>query len=271
MGSGSVLEVATPQSEILQALESLGWTLSANAFRGGKYVAKATNKNSGQSIEREADSPEMALVAVYNHARQSTDLRMRISAWKENWYSQLHEIAQAYAGLDPYDDAAVEYWQALAHENAQHAEEIQRQIRVEFVPEYEPYESPLAMAEDVHKKQHLMVSVADTGHPLWAEQDVINFRLCHDVLGICQSGGGWTWTGANKAAAHHLPLVSPEAQEALFVEVIGRTAYDTVYKGLGARKVGLMSEFLRPIQDQEGTQVHVPRAQTLEQTQEVLR
>lgn len=251
------LEVATPQSELLASLEGLGWELQSIRFAGGEYVAKASNPQTGQEIDRSGDSPEIALAAVYNHAIRATEVRQRMAAWQGNWYSQLHQIAKDYADLTPYESGAIDFWKQLAQENKVHAVAIGAQITVEYTNHPQPYESPRDMWEDVHHKGKLEVSTVELEHPVWTDDEVIAFRVCHDVLGICQAGGGWSWPGANRACQHHMPLLSPEAQEALFVEVIGRTAYETVYRGIGPRKVAVMSEYLRPLQEDEGIHVHV--------------
>lgn len=175
-----------------------------------------------------------------------------MASWSGNWYHQLHPIAKAYADLPAYKKNALENWRAFAQENKVYAAAIATQIKIELSNHMQPYDSPKEMQFEVHHKQKLQVSTVETNHPVWTKEDVINFRVVHDVLGICGSGGGWSWPGANRAVMNQMPYHSPEAQEALFVEVIARTAYETVYRGLGGPKVGLMSEFLAPIQKAEG-------------------
>lgn len=255
-------ELVTPQSEIMARLDSLGWQVGKISYSGGYYIAKAKNAKTGHNIERKADTAEMALVAVYNYAQATAQTRRRaISAWQKNWYSDLHDIAKAYADLPPFNSTATEAWGALAKENSVHYQFIANQIDVQFVGDYQPYESPREMADDVHQKQKLLVSTADLNHPLWTDTQVLENRACHDVLGICSSGGGWSWTGANRAAMNHLPLLGELAQSALFVEVIGRTAYQTVYRGLGSEKVGLLDEFLDSVRAGEGVHVVAPKAE----------
>ena len=93
---------------------------------------------------------------------------------------------------------------------------------------------------------------------MWSIEDNVNFRIVHDILGHCQSGGDFGWSGELKACGAHFPLLSPLAREALFTECIGQTAYNKTYHGFGPQKVGLMSEFLHPVQEKEGEHVWVP-------------
>jgi hypothetical protein len=51
--------------------------------------------------------------------------------------------------------------------------------------------------------------------------------------------------------AAHLPLLSENAQKALFSECIGQTAYGAYYKGFGPQKVVHFPQFIEPVQQRE--------------------
>ena len=257
------MDVLTPQAELNESLKALGWTLKSVRFSAGTYVAKATNTTTGQDVERNGTTPEMAVAAVYSFAQRANSIRTyahtKLAAWNDqHWIDKHNEIGAAYSKLPPYDAKAAEAWQALAAESKVQADAIRQQIRVEVVDEPEPYASAQEMQDDIHLHQRLKVSRATNGHPVWPVEDLINYRIVHDVLGHAQSGGDWSWNGENKAAAAHMPLVSPLAREALFSEIIGNAAYKKVHHGHGPHKIGFLSEFLQPAQAKEGEHVFVP-------------
>jgi hypothetical protein len=256
------MDVATPQAELFDQLARLGWTLNKVDFKNGAYVARGTGPGKDKA-ERIGRTPEMAMANLINFAARSNEIRRfaarrLVSAWSSDWLSQSDEIAQAYANMPDFDEKAVPAWRALAAESKIQAEAIRRQVEVEIVDDPEPYDSVKEMCEDVHKNRHFAVSRANSEHPIWTEDDNINFRIVHDVLGHCQSGGTFSWVGENQACSAHMPLVSPLAREALFVESIAQTAYFKHYKGFGNQKVGLLNEFLHPVQEQEGEHIPVP-------------
>ena len=256
------MQVATPQSEIYAKLLNLGWTLGKIDRKGDVYVAKASSEITGQDIERAGKTPEMALAAVYRYAVQATKVRrlasLRVAAWSSDWLSEKDEIAKAYAQLPAYDDKAAAAWKALAAESKIQADAIRQQITVEVSDDPEPYMTAQEMCEDVHKNKHFVVSRANSEHPIWSVEDNVNFRIVHDVLGHCQSGGDFSWRGENLACGAHFPLVSPLAREALFTECIAQTAYRSAFKGFGPQKIGLLTQFLAPVQDKHGEHVFVP-------------
>lgn len=257
------MNVATPQSELYEKLALLGWELGKVEFKNGVYVAKASNPTTSQSIDRAGKTPENAIAAVYQYAVRAGQVRRyaalkKLGAWGNHFVDRVDDIGQAYSKLPAFDPKAVPAWKALAAESKIQADAIRRQIKVEVVDDPEPYPNAQAMCEDVHKNKHFYVSRANSEHPLWSQEDNINFRIVHDVLGHCQSGGDFTWHGENLACGTHFPLVSPLAREALMTECLGQTGYANVYHGFGPQKVGFMSEFLHPAQAKEGEQVWVP-------------
>lgn len=258
------MQVATPQSELYEKLLGLGWTLSKIDFKNGVYVAKANNETTGQEIDRAGKTPEMAVASVFQYAQRAYEVRRRasvrqvVTAWTDDFLNDKEEIAKAYSAMPPFDEKAVPAWKALAAESKVQADMIRSQITVEVVDDPEPYRSAAEMCEDVHKNKHFAVSRANTSHPVWSEEDNVNFRIVHDVIGHCQSGGDFSWRGENLACGVHFPIISPLAREACFTECIGQTAYRSFYRGFGPQKVGFLSQFLHPVQERQGEHVWVP-------------
>lgn len=256
------MDVATPQREIHSRLAEIGWTAKQVDLRNGVYVAKGVGP-AGQKIERTGHTPEMALANLLHFAVRSNDVRrltasLKQAAWKGDWLDQSEAIAKAYREMPVHDEKAVAAWKALAAESKVQADAIRNQISVEVVDDPEPYADAKEMCEDIHKNRQFKVSRANSDHPVWTEDDNVNFRIVHDVIGHCQSGGNFSWVGTNLAVAHHMPLLTPLAREALFTEAIGQAAYFKHFKGFGQKKVGLLNQFFHPVQDAEGEHVFVP-------------
>lgn len=253
---------ANSQIDLSQQLSELGWQLSKIEYKNGQYVAKGIGPGD-QSIERTGKSPEMAVSALIGFASRSNEIRqfaaqIKMAAWQADWLAMKDEVAQAFNEMPAYDVKAVPAWRALAAEAKIQADAIRRQLSVEVIDGPDPYYSVQALCNDVHQSRHLTVTRDDTSHPVWTPDDVINFRIVHDVIGYCQSGGDWTWPGENKAVAQMMPLLSALAREALFTEVIGRTAYDNTFKGRSVHKIGLLNDYFHPAQEAEGEHVFVP-------------
>lgn len=256
------MKPASPQIDLSQQLSELGWQLNKIEFKNGQYVAKGVGPGE-QNIERTGKSPEMALAALIGFASRSNQIRqfaaqLKTSAWQTDWLTMKDEIAQAYQEMPAYDMKAVPAWRALGAESKIQADAIRRQISVEVIDGPDPYYSVQNLCADVHNNRHLTVTRDDAAHPIWTTDDMMNFRIVHDVIGYCQSGGDWTWAGENKAVAQMMPLLSALAREALFTEVIGRTAYDNTFRGRSPHKIGLLNDYLHPAQEAEGEHVFVP-------------
>jgi len=255
--------LTTPQNDIYRRLQALGWELKRIEFKGGQYVAKGSNDEAGLEVERTGKTPEQALLGVFTYAQRAAEIRRfaalrKLGAWQADFTSQKEDIARAYRALPAFDATAIDAWTSLAAESKAQADAVRKQIDVTYLDDPEPYESAREMSDDVKLKQKLTVSRFGLDHPLWTPEQVLDFRTVHDAVGHVQSGGDFTWRGENLAFSTHAPLVSPLAQEALFVEVLGRAAYLDNFRGVGPHKVALMSEFLRPAQAAEGHHVGVP-------------
>lgn len=248
-----------------------GWSVKKVKFdkKEDHYVATAKN-DFGEEIEKTGPDEQMAVrnlvLAIERKNHMRTAAMERIGMWKADWSDQLQPIAEAYAKAPVYDPKAAAAYKALADDSMRRAEVLRNQLHVEEVNNPEPYPHAQAMADDIHKRQHFLVSTANSEHPLWTPEQNTAFRIVHDVLGHGVSGGDFGWEGENKACAAHFPLLSAEAQKALFSECIAQTAYGAHYRHFGPQKVALFPQFYEPAQKAEG--VH-PNFQGIHPSQSV--
>jgi hypothetical protein len=248
-----------------------GWSVKKVKFdkKEDCYVASAKNPH-GDEIEKTGPDEGMAvrnlLLAIERKNHMRSAAMERIGMWKADWSNQLQPIAEAYAKAPVYDPKAAAAFKALADDSTRRAEVLRNQLHIEETNDPEPYPNAQAQADDIHKRQHYTVSTANSDHPLWTPEQNVNFRIVHDVLGHGVSGGDFGWEGENKACAAHFPLLSAEAQKALFSECIGQTAYAAHYRHFGPQKMALFPQFYEPAQKAEG--VH-PNFQGIHPSQSV--
>ena len=152
-------------------------------------------------------------------------------------------IGHAYNQANIVDANALDAWQTLADECMDWADYLRTQLDVEVVDRQEPYIQAREMFHDIRVDGHLYISRANCVHPHWTDKENIAFRIVHDVLGHFMSRGAFTWKGEVKAYTRQATYHSPQAQRALFTEVIGQTA---AYKVGGNRtqKCTLLTEVL---------------------------
>lgn len=255
------MKVITPQSEIIQKLAEYGWAVKKIDFKQGQYFATGESETTGQEFEGKGVTPEAAAAQLLMYASRASQLRSmaKTGAWTSpDWHGQKHDIAKAYKDLPVYDQKAVPAWQTLAAESKAQANAIRNQISLDYTDDPDPYDSHEELADDLHQKKHLNLSRANLEHPIWTPDQHLDFRLVHNVLGHAPHRNPYSWGGEVQAALAHMPHLSPLAREALFTEVLGKKAYNDVYHGQGPQKVGLMSEYLHPVQQNEGEHVFVP-------------
>ena len=249
--------VTIPIRELINEIEARGWEANVQ-LQGGEYVASGKNGH-GESLEGTGPTDATAAGNLLNKIMRRETIRQpfaKLALWDTTFSGQMAEIAAAYAKAPVYDPKAAPAWKALADDSMRRAEVIKQQIEVEVVPDPEPYDTPQEMCQDVHQNKHFLVSSANCQHPLWSVEQNIAFRIVHDVMGHCVSGGDFGWEGENRACAAHFPLLDPLAQKALFTECIGQTAAAAYFRSFMAQKVAFLDEFLDDAQAQENDPNH---------------
>ena len=248
--------ITTPVLELYTEIGKRGWSVSKTGIKNGSFFCQAKSPN-GESIEKVGPDENTAaghvLLAIM---RQETMRHTKSASWSQDWKDELPQIAQSYAKAPAYEPKAAAAWKELADDMVSRSDAISDQIDVEYVDDPVPYKDINEMCDDVRNKRHISISRANAEHPVWNRKQVLAYRLCRDVLGHCQAGGDYGWLGENRATAAMMPLLSPNAQKALFTESIGQAAYNNYYKGLGAQKITLLDDHVEPLQDSENDTTH---------------
>lgn len=243
--------------DLYSQISAAGWSVKKVKYdaKKGLFTAQATSSH-GESIEKTGDKDTTAvanlLVAVTRKNNMRTAAQQKVSMWSYTFTDQLKEIAEAYVKAAVYDPKAAMAFKELADDSTHRALTLSKHLEIAVVNDPEPYTEAQKMADDVHKRRRLQVSRANTEHPLWTPEQVISFRICFDVLGYAVAGAEWDWKGDNMAFAAYAPLLSATAQEALFAEVIGQSAYANRYRAYGPQKVAVFPAFMKPAQEAEG-------------------
>lgn len=240
-----------PVKDLLDSIHSLGWTVDKVDLKGDEYRASAKN-DKGDKLEAIGPTDNAALGhLLMNITRHdASEHRAKISKWERTWDDQIEVVAQAYAEAPVYDPKAVSAWKELSDDSKRRAEAIAKEIEIEMVVDPAPYRSIDEMIADVRDKSKIKISTASTEHPLWSSEEVLNFRLVHNVIGHCTAGGDWGWRGENLATAAHMSVLDPIAQKALFTETIGRSAF-TSYYGVSVQKIAILDELIEDAQEKE--------------------
>lgn len=245
--------VTTPLADLYNEIHMRHWQVTSLKVKDGMYEASAKNPH-GDAVSKHGRDEKTALAALLLHIVRKEHIRQ--GAWNKHWGDQLEEIAQAYAKAPSFEPKAAMGWKELADDCVARAEHLKKQINVEITDDPVPYHSPQELFEDVTKHQHLLVSRAGAEHPVWTPEQVIAFRITHDILGHAAAGGDFGWTGENLATAAHMPYLSPNAQRALFTETVGQKAYNHFYHGYGHPKIVFLNDHLEDIQKEQNPDGH---------------
>jgi len=256
------MEVAHDYTELTARLNAAGWQLISLKEKGAGFVATGQGAD-GDKADRLGSTPKMALANLVMFAERRGRMRTYRSSWGTDWLDHHEQIADAYRKLPLFDHKAVPAWRALADESRAQADEIRRQIQVipitkhnadqYGVDAHSPYTSPEELRKDVRDRKRLLVSTENVDHPVWSPQDVVNFRVTHNVLGVGQSNTpDYSWRGSNMAFQSHAPFLSPEARKALFSEIIGQGAHHEHFRSFSPPRVAVMSDWLAPAEAAEG-------------------
>lgn len=252
------LGITYASQSLRNQIEATGWTIKHIKFESkrDKYEAVAVGPR-GDECRQYGTTERLALsnllLAV---TRRTSSVWPKLSRWRTTFSDQMAEIAQAYAKAPLYDAKASASFMALAKDCERRAEALGAHLQIQVVNEPEPYAKPEQMIDDIKKRRKLVVSRAGADHPLWSVDQVVAYRICHDVLGYAAADSGWDWYGENEAFAAHVSLVPAEAQKALFTESIASTAYAAYYKAYGPLKICVFPQFMDKAQEAETGKAH---------------
>lgn len=255
--SSAFIGITTPPRELYDEIHQRGWEVTKVDVNGdGLYEATARNPY-GETIAKVGPDLQTALGHVLvGLMRQETMRYPRTAAWTATWENERPQIAEAYAEAPTYDPKAAGAWKELGEDSQRRAEAIANQIRVDFTHDPYPYKNVNEMQDDIRNKQHVTISKANLSHPLWSSDQALAYRLVHDVLGHAAVGGDWGWHGENGATSAHMPLLSPNAQKALFTEAIGQAAHNSYYQQIAPQKITFLDDYLTKVQERENAAGH---------------
>ena len=253
--------ITTPTNELYDQIARYGWEVTKLGWDPSSNSYKAEGQDSyGQSTAKTGPEPNAALanllIAIARRTHLRTSAQYKVGMWKTMFTDQLKDIAEAYSKAPVYDPKAATYFKELADDSVRRAHILGQQLHVEVTDNPEPYPNAKAMADDIHKNKHFLVSRANCEHPIWSVDQTVAFRVVHDVLGHAVSGGDFGWQGENLACAAHFPLLTPTAQLALFTECIGQTAYAAYYRSFGPQKIAIFPNFIEGPQSDENPAAH---------------
>jgi len=242
--------ITTPVSEIIGKIAEFGWNVDNVDFKKNSFVATGSNDH-GEKVEATGNTQATALGNLLGIIQRQHMTRMpfnaRVAAWQDtSFVDLLEEIAHEYSEAKMYDKKAAGAWMELAEDCRRRVEIIKDEIQIEITDDPTPYASFSDMAKDILEKQHLLVSRAGAEHPIWSINQVVDFRIAHDILGHAASGGDWSWFGINRAFEAHAPLLTYTAQKALFTEVIGQGAAGQYYRSYPQQKIAFLKIFDDP-------------------------
>lgn len=249
--------ITTPPRELYDEIHGRGWEVQKVDVNGdGLYEATVKNPY-GETLAKTGPDPQTALGhCLVGIMRQETMRYPRVAAWTDTWEQERPEIAEAYADAPTYDPKAAGAWKELGEDSMKRAEAIANQIKVDFTHDPYPYKNVNEMQDDIRNKQHVTVSKANLAHPLWSSDQALAYRLVHDVLGHAAVGGDWGWHGENGATSAHMPLLTPNAQKALFTEAIGQAAHNGYYQTIAPQKIVFLDDYLTKVQERENAAGH---------------
>lgn len=145
-------------------------------------------------------------------------------------------VAQRYIDVaytrwgTPLDARYQEDWQAWKQLAEECRKLYERRFHaVEIVSESEPYPTASAMFKALDRGDVFKVSGLNCEHPILTREQNIQFRAVHDIGGHWLAKANFSWKGEINAYLKQAELHSPLARRALYTEVIGQTAYRSVF------------------------------------------
>lgn len=237
--------VTTPVHELNRLIEEQGWEPGKVSHGKGGYSASASF--AGEKIEKtgpdQATAVSNVLKAILRKHHMRSAVQEHLGMGPPQYLDRLDEIAQEYANASAYDPKAAPFWKELADDSLRRADVLADQVAIEYTNDPFPYKTAQELREDVQDKQKLLVTTANSDHPLWTLDQVLAFRAVHDVMGYAVAGADFGWHGENLAFEAHSKLLSHTAQQALFTETIGQVAATTFFGSLPQVKVVALEAF----------------------------
>jgi hypothetical protein len=157
----------------------------------------------------------------------------------------MEHFARLYSRAPNMSSDAVPAWRELARQCNTAAVTLRREYAVTEVVEPTPYHTAHQMFRDLDDGR-ILVSRANSEHPVWTVQDNVNFRLCHDVLGhyTAHNAGDFadfSWEGELAAFAwQERSLFGDDVRRALLTEVVGQAAYALHFGNFGTQAVAFL-------------------------------
>src|SRR3954466_14889032 len=112
--------VSTPLPQMVQQLESIGWTLGRIQFKDNQFLAPATNQM-GEEIVKTGPSAEIAVSNTLLAAGRRNHIRsyamFKVGMWQGDWIDRLNDIAEDYRKAPIYDPKAVAAYKSLADDS----------------------------------------------------------------------------------------------------------------------------------------------------------
>jgi len=155
-------------------------------------------------------------------------------------------IAAAYKQAPLFSSLAKPSWLALAAHSVENAARLRSLYAITETAESQPYRSAAEMFSDLEQGR-MLVSNANSVHPLWTVAENVAFRITHDITGHyaahCNGApvADFSWEGELAAAEWHTSTLPVGIiRDALFTEVVGQAAFFLVYGTFTDQKVAFL-------------------------------
>jgi len=247
--TSAFIGITTPMDELFGLVQSFGWNVDNIKRTKEGIVAQVSNEH-GEKFKAQGNNENTALgnalKLIQGHYSKSLPYNERVASYADSFIDLVEQIAHEYYDANSYDKKAAQAWMELAEDCRRRVEIIQDEIEIEITDDVMPYKSYSEMAEDILENGHFTVSRANASHPIWSINQIVDFRIAHDILGHAASGGDWSWFGINRAFQAHANLLSYTAQKALFTETVGQAAYNNYYQSYAPQKIIFLEIFDNP-------------------------
>lgn len=185
----------------------------------------------------------------------NTDITAKLVLKNYQPYAKL--VSDAYLARPLFEPEYAKSWKVLMQNLKVMYKRLQSHIKFEMTEE-DPYSSMEEMREDVKGKGVLKIYTGESHHPIWTPEENCIFRAVHDALGHLagyKKGKGHRFDLRGEIGVYNrqLKVVSPDARDALFTELVGQVCAAIVtgkfqkqkickLHGFDYLKVGLVDE-----------------------------